>query len=132
MDVLGTMGSLPKKIGDVTTSISTGAVSLDTMVGKMDAAIKGVPTYNPVSGAIVGGLSKTTGALKKGTSAISNAGKKIQTVGAGAVNQAIKAISIARGFVAPLGMNLICTPAFYDVIIDGKEKTAIRLIVEAR
>lgn len=57
---------------------------------------------------------------------------EIQTVGAGAVNQAIKAISIARGFVAPLGMNLICTPAFYDVIIDGKEKTAIRLIVEAK
>jgi len=62
-------------------------------------------------------------------------GKKtieIQTVGAGAVNQAIKAISIARGFVAPLGFNLICTPAFYDVMIDGKEKTAIRLIVESK
>lgn len=57
---------------------------------------------------------------------------EIQTVGAGAVNQAIKAISIARGFVAPLGKNLICTPAFYDVIIDGKEKTAIKLIVENR
>ena len=94
MDVLGTMGSLPKKIGDVTTSISTGAVSLDTMVGKMDAAIKGVPTYNPVSGAIVGGLSKTTGALKKGTSAISNAGKKIQTVGAG-VSTALQPIGVA-------------------------------------
>lgn len=60
-------------------------------------------------------------------------GKKkveIQTVGAGAVNQAIKAISIARGFLAPLGLNLVCTPAFYDVIIDGNEKTAIRLLVE--
>ena len=55
---------------------------------------------------------------------------EIQTVGAGAVNQAIKAISIARGFVAPLGMNLICTPAFYDVVIDGKEKTAIKLLVQ--
>lgn len=62
-------------------------------------------------------------------------GKKtieIQTVGAGAVNQAIKAISIARGFVAPLGFNLVCTPAFYDITIDGKEKTAIRLIVESK
>lgn len=57
---------------------------------------------------------------------------EIQTVGAGAVNQAIKAISIARGFVAPLGYNLICTPAFYDVIIDGKEKTAIKLTVETK
>ncbi len=55
---------------------------------------------------------------------------EIQTVGAGAVNQAIKAISIARGFTAPLGLNLVCTPAFYDVIIEGKEKTAIKLIVE--
>ena len=55
---------------------------------------------------------------------------EIQTVGAGAVNQAIKAISIARGFVAPLGMNLRCTPAFYDVMIEGKEKTAIKLLVE--
>ena len=57
---------------------------------------------------------------------------EIQTVGAGAVNQAIKAISIARGFVAPLGMNLICTPAFYDVVIYGKEKTAIKLLVESK
>lgn len=57
---------------------------------------------------------------------------EVQTIGAGAVNQAIKAISIARGFVAPLGFNLICTPAFYDIEIDGKEKTAIKLIVEAK
>ena len=57
---------------------------------------------------------------------------EVQTVGAGAVNQAIKAISIARGYVAPLGYNLVCTPAFYDVIIDGKEKTAIKLLVEAK
>lgn len=55
---------------------------------------------------------------------------EVQTVGAGAVNQAIKAIAIARGFVSPLGMNLVCTPAFYDITIDGKEKTAIKLIVE--
>ncbi len=55
---------------------------------------------------------------------------EIQTVGAGAVNQAIKAISIARGYTAPLGMNLVCTPAFYDIIIDGKTKTALKLIVE--
>ena len=61
-----------------------------------------------------------------------NKSVEIQTVGAGAVNQAIKAISIARGFVAPLGLNLVCTPAFYDVIIDDKDKTAIKLIVEAK
>ena len=57
---------------------------------------------------------------------------EIQAVGAGAINQAIKAIAIARGFVAPSGKNLICTPAFSDISIDGEERTAIKLIVEAR
>ena len=55
---------------------------------------------------------------------------EIQAVGAGALNQAIKAIAIARGFVAPLGIELVCIPAFTEVDIDGQEKTAIRLIVE--
>lgn len=57
---------------------------------------------------------------------------EIQTVGAGAINQAIKGLAIARGYLAPLGINLICTPAFYDITIDGKEKTAIKMIVEAK
>lgn len=57
---------------------------------------------------------------------------EIQAVGAGAINQAIKAIAIARGFVAPSGKNLICTPAFQDISIEGEERTAIKLIVETR
>lgn len=81
MDVLGTIVSLPKKIGDVTSNISKGADSLDKMVGKMDTAVKGVQTKNPVSEAIVGGLSKTTGALNEGTTALNNVGKAIQTAG---------------------------------------------------
>ena len=48
------------------------------------------------------------------------------------VNQAIKAIAIARGFVAPSGKNLVCIPAFTDILIDSEERTAIKLIVEAR
>lgn len=56
---------------------------------------------------------------------------EIQAIGAGALNQAIKSIAIARGFVAPSGKNLICIPAFTDIVIDGEEKTAIKLIVEA-
>ena len=59
-------------------------------------------------------------------------GVEIQAVGAGALNQAIKSIIIARGFVAPSGKNLICIPAFTDVNIDGEEKTAIKLIIEAK
>ncbi|MGN0974074.1 MAG: stage V sporulation protein S [Bacilli bacterium] len=56
---------------------------------------------------------------------------EIQAVGAGALNQAIKSIIICRGFVAPSGKNLKCIPAFTDITIDGDERTAIKLIVEA-
>lgn len=57
---------------------------------------------------------------------------ELQAIGAGAINQAVKAIAIARGYVAPGGMDLICIPAFIDISIDGEERTAIRLIVEPR
>ncbi len=57
---------------------------------------------------------------------------EIQAIGAGALNQAIKAIAIARGFVAPSGINLVCIPAFTDITIDGDERTAIKLIVETK
>ena len=57
---------------------------------------------------------------------------EIQAVGAGALNQAIKGIAIARGFVAPSGKNLVCIPAFADISIEGEEKTAIKLIIESR
>ena len=57
---------------------------------------------------------------------------EIQAVGAGSLNQAIKAIAIARGYVAPTGKDLICIPAFSDIMIDGEERTEIKLIVESR
>jgi len=57
---------------------------------------------------------------------------EIQAIGAGALNQAIKGVAIARGFVAPSGKNLVCIPAFSDIIIDGEERTAIKLIIEAK
>lgn len=57
---------------------------------------------------------------------------EIQAIGAGAVNQAIKAIAIARGFVAPNGIDLIAIPAFAEIIIDGEERTAIKFIIEPR
>lgn len=57
---------------------------------------------------------------------------EIQAVGAGAINQAVKAIAIARGFVAPSGRDIVCVPAFTDIDIDGEERTAIKLIVQPR
>jgi stage V sporulation protein S len=59
-------------------------------------------------------------------------GVEIQAIGAGAINQAIKAVAIARGYVAPTGKDLICIPAFSDIIIDCEERTDIKLIVECR
>lgn len=57
---------------------------------------------------------------------------EVQAIGAGALNQAVKGIAIARGYVAPSGKNLICIPAFIDITIDGEERTAIKLIVETK
>jgi len=57
---------------------------------------------------------------------------EMQAVGAGALNQAIKAIAIARGFVAPSGADLSCSPAFTDITINGEGRTALKLLVEKR
>lgn len=57
---------------------------------------------------------------------------EVQAVGAGAVNQAVKAIAITRGFIAPNGIDLIVVPAFSEIIIDGEERTAIKFIIESR
>ncbi len=61
-----------------------------------------------------------------------NGAVEVQAVGAGAANQAIKAIAIARGYLAPVGINLICIPAFASVVIDGEDRTAMKLICEKR
>jgi stage V sporulation protein S len=74
---------------------------------------------NSVAGALAGVLRE------RGTA-------ELQAIGAGALNQAIKAVAIARGFVAPGGLDLVCIPAFTDIIIDGEERTAMKLIVEPR
>ncbi len=57
---------------------------------------------------------------------------EMQAIGAGAINQAIKAVAIARGFVAPTGVELVCVPAFAEVVIDEQDKTGIKFIVEPR
>ena len=55
---------------------------------------------------------------------------ELQSIGAGALNQAIKGIAIARGFVAPSGIDLVCIPAFADVEVEGEDRTGIKLIVK--
>ena len=57
---------------------------------------------------------------------------EVQVVGAGALNQAIKAVAIARGYLTPSGIDLICVPTFVDVVIDGESRTGMRLLIEDR
>jgi len=57
---------------------------------------------------------------------------EVQAIGAGAVNQAVKAVAIARGYLALEGMDIVCIPAFTEVDIEGQERTAIRIVVEPR
>lgn len=57
---------------------------------------------------------------------------EVQAIGAGAVNQAIKAVAIARGYLHEEGLEVVCLPEFVTVLIEGKERTAVRLVVEPR
>ena len=54
---------------------------------------------------------------------------EVQAIGAGAVNQAIKAIAIARGYLDKDGIQIVCVPAFVEVDIEGKERTAVKMTV---
>jgi len=94
-------------------SLSFGGIAMEIL--KVSA--RSVP--NSVAGAIAG-VIREKGAVE------------VQAVGAGASNQAVKAVAIARGYLAPSGIDLVCIPAFANVVIDDEERTAIKLIVEPR
>ena len=74
---------------------------------------------NSVAGAMAG-VVRQSGAVE------------VQVVGAGALNQAVKAIAIARGYLTPSNVDLVCVPTFADIEIEGESRTAIRLSVEDR
>jgi len=56
----------------------------------------------------------------------------VQAIGAGAVNQAVKAVALARTYLVNDGIDIICFPEFVDVDIEGKIRTAIKITVEPR
>lgn len=87
------------------------------MIEVLKVSSRSVP--NSVAGAIAGVIRE-------------NKSVEIQAVGAGAANQAIKSVAIARGYLAPIGIDLICIPAFTSIQIDGEDRTAIKLICEPR
>ena len=57
---------------------------------------------------------------------------ELQAVGAGAINQAIKAVAIARSYLRASSIDLTCVPSFIDVQISGNERTGLSLAVERR
>ena len=74
-------------------------------------------------GAVAGAIA---GVIREGKQA------DVQAIGAGAVNQAIKAVIVARGYLRGDGIDVICLPTFVELEIDGQERTAIKIIVEPR
>lgn len=57
---------------------------------------------------------------------------EIETIGAASVNQAVKSIAIARGYVAPNGIDLVCIPAFSQLVVNGETKTSIKFALECK
>ena len=57
---------------------------------------------------------------------------EVQAIGAGAVNQSVKALVLAKGYLASDGIEITCMPEFVDVEIEGKVRTAIKLVINTR
>ena len=57
---------------------------------------------------------------------------EVQAIGAGAVNQSVKALALAIGYLKNDGIDVVCVPEFVDVTIEDKVRTAIKLVVEPR
>lgn len=72
---------------------------------------------NSIAGAIAGQIKE-------------NGKSELRAIGAGAINQAMKAIVIARGFLIPSGIEIVCIPAFTQVKLDGEERTGMKLIIK--
>jgi stage V sporulation protein S len=81
--------------------------------------VSGTSRTSAVAGAIAGVVRE-------------NQRAEVQAIGASAVNQAIKALTLAKGYLALDGLDVIFTPEFVDVDIDGKVRTAIKFVVEPR
>lgn len=88
-------------------------------MGAVMFKVSSVSNPNLVAGAVAASVKESGAAA-------------IQAIGAAAVNQAVKSVAVARAFLAPEGIDLICVPTFETIIIDGETRTAIRLTIEPR
>jgi stage V sporulation protein S len=81
--------------------------------------VSGTSRTSAVAGAIAGVVRE-------------NKRAEVQAIGASAINQAVKAMALARGYLLNDGYNIICIPEFVDVQIEDKVRTAIKFTVEPR
>ena len=106
-------GELPSTVGNG----SDAAAHLDGASDVLKVSSKSRPSA--VAGAIAGVVREFGRA-------------EVQAIGAGATNQAIKAVAIARDYLLETGIDAVCLPAFIDITIDNEDRTAIRLVIEPR
>ena len=103
--------------------------TLDTAPRETDAPV----VYDDTEVLKVSAHSRPSAVAGAIAAVIRNLGRAdVQAIGAGATNQAIKAVAIARDYLQPNGIDIVVVPAFIDVMIADEERTAIRLVVEAR
>ena len=117
------------------TCTTTQASALIGLLQRVQAERPWVGTWEatPMEIIKVAAKSRSTAVAGAIAGVVRESGRaEVQAIGAGAVNQALKAAAIARGYLALDGIDVICVPSFVEVEIDGQERTAIRLAVEPR
>jgi stage V sporulation protein S len=100
----------------------------------MDAKLTGSQDHSSAKDLIkVSGTSRTS-AVAGAIAGVIRAHKhaEVQAIGAGAVNQAVKALVLATGYLKEDGINVACIPEFADVTIEDKVRTAIKLVIQPR
>jgi stage V sporulation protein S len=114
---------------DPTTPVNYAAIQ-DTSVKELPIAL---PIHDDTEILKVSAHSRPSAVAGAIAAVIRNHGRAdVQAIGAGATNQAVKAVAIARDYLQPNGIDIVVVPAFIDVVIADEERTAIRLVVEAR
>lgn len=110
--------SAPQMDGDESADDQSGTLPATAVTNDvLKVSSKSRPSA--VAGAIAGVVRETGHA-------------EVQAIGAGATNQAIKAVAIARDYLRETGIEAVCLPAFIDISIDNEDRTAIRLVIEPR
>jgi len=100
----------------------------------MDANFNAPPAHGSAKDLIKVSATSRTAAVAGAIAGVIREHKhaEVQAIGAGAVNQAVKALVLATGYLKEDGINVVCTPEFADVTIEDKVRTAIKLVINPR